>query len=101
MLHVATILPTHAMKRKQCRQCRRHLPSTCFHDVNDERCLACGKRNNKKREQTASNGVVTEIELPTNTNDRAIDQFVQRNAAQIQSVVEEYRQGHKYVLNTF
>jgi len=48
-----------------------------------------------------SNGVATEIELPTNTNDRAIDEFVQRNTAQIQSVVDEYRQRHKYVLNTF
>jgi len=80
----------------QCRHCHRRLPPVCFTTCNRTTCRGCAKRSTKPHVRRSVDDVITEIEIPTTSQDVTFDSFLTRNADQIQQLVEEYCQQFRY-----
>jgi len=97
----------------RCGRCRRHLPASCFVDVDSDTgdvnaatwthqlCRACRRMVQRLQEPKVTarktvDDIITEVPISTTETDRTFANFFERNDHIIRQQIDQHQQQHRY-----
>ena len=109
----STQLCNRCSAQPQCGRCRRHLPASCFVDVDSDTsdvnaatwtnqlCRACRRtvqrlQKPKVAARKTVDDIITEVSISTTETDRTFENFFERNDLIIRQEIEHHQQQHGY-----
>jgi len=109
----STQLCNHCSALPRCGRCRRHLPASCFVDVDSDTgdfnaatwthqlCRACRRTVQRLQEPKVAarktvDDIITEVSISMTETDRTFENFFERNDYIIRQQIEHHQQQHRY-----